>query len=197
VSAGVLVLHAWWGLNADVIARAERLRKEGYVVETPDLYGGEIATTIERATALRDALDARDALVADEVDRALTSLSERADRVAVIAWSLGAWYGWQLLDRRPADVAASVTYYGLGAVDPDKQLPPMLGHFAEDDEFEAVEDVRRTEAKLLASGRTAKFHVYPGTKHWFDEPSRPEYDARASALAWDRTLTFLEEHLRR
>jgi carboxymethylenebutenolidase len=45
------------------------------------------------------------------------------------------------------------------------------------------------------SGAVAQFHVYPATKHWFDEPSRPEFDKDASALAFERTLAFLDRHL--
>ncbi|CAN5323753.1 hypothetical protein BH18ACT9_BH18ACT9_02460 [soil metagenome] len=29
--------------------------------------------------------------------------------------------------------------------------------------------------------------------HWFAEPSRPEYDADATALAWRRTVDFLKQ----
>src|SRR6266849_4733411 len=35
--AGILVLHAWWGRNADVLARAYALRAEGYIMDAPAL----------------------------------------------------------------------------------------------------------------------------------------------------------------
>jgi carboxymethylenebutenolidase len=35
-------------------------------------------------------------------------------------------------------------------------------------------------------------HVYEGARHGFFDPERPtEYDPRAAALAWSRTLEFL------
>ena len=195
MNGGVVVVHAWWGLNDDVNAYAERLRRQGYATATPDLYAGRVATTIEGAEALRDQMDPQHAMA--EVAAALTDLSRRADRVAVLGWSLGVWYGWRLAQLRATEIQAVVSYYGLGEVDAKAQLPPLLGHYAEQDDFEALADVRRTEQQLVTAGRIAEFHVYRNTRHWFDEPSRPEFDRDASALAFSRTLTFLETHLRR
>ena len=51
------------------------------------------------------------------------------------------------------------------------------------------------EQKLRAAGKQATFHIYPGTRHWFCEPDRPEYDPQAAVLAWNRTLDFLKANL--
>lgn len=197
MSAGVLALHPWWGLNDDIRAYAERLGREGYEVATPDLYHGRVATTVDDAEKLMKTLDAGSEGALGEVDSALTTLIGRADRVAVLAWSMGVWYSWQVAEKRPGQVQGLVAYYGLGEVSEGRAFPPILGHFAEQDEFEALDDVRKTEKALAEGGHVAHFHIYPGTKHWFDEPSRPEFDRAASALAWERTLAFLDTHLRR
>jgi carboxymethylenebutenolidase len=197
VKPGVLVLHPWWGVNDDVRATAARLRGEGYEVSTPDLFHGRVATTIEEAKALSGEVSRNSARAMSEIAEAHTKLSAQADRVAVLAWSMGVWFSWQLAQAHPDRIRGLVSYYGYGEIEPGKSLPPILGHFAENDEFEALEDVRSTEKALADGGHEAQFHVYPGTKHWFDEPSRPEYDKAASALAWDRTRAFLDQHLRR
>lgn len=196
MSAGVLVLHPWWGLNDDVRAYAERLRGEGYQVATPDLFHGRVATTIEAAKSLSGEVSKNWQSAMTEIEEAFEKLSPQADRVAVLAWSMGVWFSWQLAQAHPDRIRCLVSYYGYGEVEPGKSLPPILGHFAEDDEFEALADVRSTEQKVVESGGVAQFHVYPGAKHWFDEPSHPEYDKAASALAFERTLAFLERHLR-
>ena len=54
---GVLVLHAWWGLNDTIKDFCTRLSGEGFTTFAPDLYHGKLATTIPEAEALRDALD--------------------------------------------------------------------------------------------------------------------------------------------
>jgi len=190
-----MVLHPWWGRNDDVRAAAERLRGDGYQVVTPDLFHGRVATTIEAAKALSGEVSKNWKSAMAEIEEAFEKLE--ADRVAVLAWSMGVWFSWQLAQAHPDRIRALVSYYGYGEAEPGKSLPPILGHFAEDDEFEALADVRNAERELVASGADVEFHVYPGTKHWFDEPSRPEFDKAASALAWRRSLAFLEMHLRR
>jgi carboxymethylenebutenolidase len=196
VKPGVLVLHPWWGLNDDVRAAAARLRGEGYEVATPDLFHGHVAKTIEQAKALSGEVSKNSERATSEIEDAFKELSAKADLVAVLAWSMGVWFSWQLAQAHPDKIRGLVSYYGYGEIEPGKSVPPILGHFAENDEFEALDDVRAAEKAVKESGAVAQFHIYPGTKHWFDEPSRPEYDKAASALAWDRTRAFLARHLR-
>jgi uncharacterized lipoprotein YmbA len=40
----------------------------------------------------------------------------------------------------------------------------------------------RQPANIRAAGREVTFHIYPGTRHWFVEPNRPEY---AAANRWN------------
>ena len=195
MTAGVLVLHPWWGLNEDVRASAERLRREGYEVAAPDLFHGRVATTRDEAQAFSGEVSKNWKGTMSEIEAALKKL--QADRVAVLAWSMGVWFSWQLAQAHSDRIRGLVSYYGYGEFEPGAKLPPILGHFAENDEFDSVEDVRGVERKLIDEKHAAEFHVYPGTKHWFDEPSRPEYDKAASDLAWRRTVAFLNTHLRR
>ena len=195
MTAGILVLHPWWGLNEDVRAAAERLRREGYSVASPDLFHGRVATTRDEAQVLSGEVSKDWQSTMTEIEAALKKL--QADRVAVLGWSMGVWFSWQLAQAHADRIRGLVSYYGYGEFEPGAKLPPIIGHFAENDEFDSVEDVRAVEQKLIEAKHVAEFHVYPGTKHWFDEPSRPEYDKAASELAWRRTLAFLDTQLRR
>jgi carboxymethylenebutenolidase len=195
VSAGLILLHAWWGLNEDVKKRAEILRKEGYTVVTPDLLGGRVATTIDAAKAQTKDESANEDKNTKIVDDAVTELAGRAERIGIVAWSMGVWYAWKMGITRSETVKGLVLFYGIGPNEPDAPTTPVLAHYAEHDEYEDIAFARQVEKEMKAAGRDVRVELYPGTKHWFDEPSRPEYDKRASDLAWERTREFLRKHL--
>jgi carboxymethylenebutenolidase len=195
MSAGLILLHAWWGLNDDVKRRAEILRKEGYTVVTPDLLSGRIATTIDEAKAQTKDESANEDKNTKIVDDAVTDLAKKVDRIGIVAWSMGVWYAWKMGITRSDKVGGLVLFYGIGPNEPDAPKSPVLAHYAEHDEFEDLSFARQVEKEMKAAGHDVRVELYPGTKHWFDEPSRPEYDKAASDLAWERTRAFLRQHL--
>ena len=75
---GVLVLHAWWGLNDTIKAFCTRLADSGFVAFAPDLYHGRIAVTITEAEKLSTALDANQGQVRAEISAAKKFLIEHA-----------------------------------------------------------------------------------------------------------------------
>src|SRR5699024_2735251 len=194
---GVLVLHAWWGLNGDMRAFCTQLAVSGFVVFAPDLYHGKVVDTIADAQALAEALDANHLQAKAEIADAVTFLRGRAEEsdrgLAVIGFSLGAHYALDLSTADPERVGSVVVFYGTGVDTFDNAKATYLGHFAEHDEFEPKANVDELEQALKRADRSVTFHRYAGTGHWFVEPDRPEaYDPQAAALAWDRTLAFLQ-----
>ena len=78
---GVLVLHAWWGLNDTIKALCTQLAEAGFVAFAPDLYHGKVADTIADAEALSKALDANFLQAREEVAEATRFLDERVGSV--------------------------------------------------------------------------------------------------------------------
>ncbi len=195
--SGVLVLHAWWGLNATMKAFCTRLAESGFVAFAPDLYHGKVADNIADAETLGKALDANHLQAKAEIAEATTFLSERVgqtDRgLAVIGFSLGAYYALDLSTTAPEHIRSVVVFYGTGPADFSTSKAAYLGHFAENDEFEPKSNVDDLEESLKRAGRPVTFYLYSGTGHWFFEPDRSQaYNQTAASLAWDRTLAFLK-----
>ncbi len=194
---GILVLHAWWGLNETIKAFCSRLADSGFVAFAPDLYHGKIADTIPGAEKLSTALDANPAIVKKEIIDAKDFLIERADQphrnLAVIGFSLGAYFALDLAATNPENINSVVVFYGTGPVDFSWSKAAFLGHFAEKDEYEPQSNVDTLEAALRKAGRPVTLFQYAGIGHWFFEPDRVQaYNQGAATLAWDRTLEFLK-----
>ena len=190
---GILVLHAWWGLNDTMRAFCDRLAAAGFVAFAPDLYHGKVADTIEAAEALGGALDANHLQVKAEITAATTYLrqqAQQADGVAVIGFSLGACYALHLATAVSEHIDAVVLFYGTGPADHSQSNATYLGHFAANDEYEPQANVDALEDALTQAGRPVTF---THTGHWFCEPDRPQaYNQAAAVLAWERTLAFLQ-----
>jgi carboxymethylenebutenolidase len=195
--AGVLVLHAWWGLNDTFRRFCDRLAGEGFVALAPDLYNGALATTREEAYRLMRQMDK--AAARKTLNAALKDLTAHptVDRpgIGVVGFSLGGYYALGLACQKPKNITAVVTFYGTGRGKFSEAQAAFLGHFAEDDEFEAAADVLQLEQHIRQAGKAVAFYTYPGTKHWFFEPDRPEYNPVAAQLAWERTSAFLHKEL--
>jgi carboxymethylenebutenolidase len=196
---GVQVLHARRGLTSVFTEVCDRLASAGYVALAPSLFrGGATASTIAEAEELRDAHDEAamvEPVVRAAVERLRGLPAVTGGQIGVTGFSLGAYWALHLSQERPDDVGAVVTIYGTDDGDYSGVQAAYLGHFAEHDDFEPLLAVRALEAKIRAAGCEVAFHVYPGTRHWFVEPNRPEYDTAAAELVWERTLTFLNAQL--
>jgi len=192
---GVLVLHAWWGLNDTFKTVADRLAEAGFVAFAADLAEGQVAKTIEEAEKVGGSVDERYETVRSSVgDIAQWLVNHDAttgDKVGILAFSLGAYFGLFASNARPDLIHSVVTFYGAGSYDFAQSQAAYQGHFAENDPYEG-ENVDDLEQAMKDAGRPVEFFHYPGTGHWFFEPDRPEYNEAAAKLAWERTLNFLQ-----
>jgi carboxymethylenebutenolidase len=194
---GVVLYHAWWGLNDDAKAFADRLAEAGFYVMAPDLYRGSITAEIEEAKQLTRSVDEADAdaIALAAIDR-VADRPNAPSRIGAVGFSFGAhWAMWSAAQRDA--VGASVVYYGTtgGPFLAEAQVP-VQGHFAEDDPFEGPEDIAAFEGALRDARREVTIHTYAATGHWFAEPSRDAYRREAAEQAFERTISFLRENLR-
>jgi len=195
---GVLVLHAWWGLNSFFKDLCERLAQEGFVAVAPDLYDGTTASTIDEAKQLLSTLNFEEtrAKVISAVGYVRDHPAVRGKGIGAMGFSMGGAWALLLSSFMPEDIVAVVVFYGSEAADFAAAQAAYLGHFAEHDEWEPLEGIRQMEADMRAAGREVTFYIYPLVGHWFFESNLPgDYNQEAAALAWQRTCAFLRERL--
>lgn len=193
---GILLVHAWWGLNRSFRGICGRLAKEGFLVVAPDLYHGDIASTIDEADAMSSGLDVTRGI--EDVFAAFDYLQNHqrlANGLGVMAASMGVHYALRVVRDQPDDVDAAVILYGTSDGEYGETSTAILGHFGETDEFNSEPEVEALRKRLQAGDGPVTFYTYPDAEHWFFESDRPEYDEDAAEVAWSRTIEFLRDQL--
>ena len=122
---------------------------------------------------------------------------ECSGKVGVVGFCFGGWISNMMAARVP-QLAAAVPFYGGQA--PVDEVPninaPLLLHFAELDK-RVNAGWPDYEAALKENGKEYTAFVYPGTNHGFHNDTTPRYDEAAAKLAWERTIQFFREKLKR
>lgn len=196
----LIMVHEWWGLEAEIRDMARKLSRQGYVVIIPDLYHGRAAQDPERAHELMRGLE--DSRVSGELDAARAWLRGQPrcekSRIGVIGFCMGGGYALRFA-LRGGDLAAAVMFYGAPETDVDKLAglkAPLLGHFGGEDEGIGADRVDAFRSALQKAGKVAEIHVYRGAGHAFMNESRPSFHPDAARVAWARTLAFFQKYLK-
>jgi carboxymethylenebutenolidase len=201
------MLQEIFGVSGYIRRRAAALAEAGYLVLAPELYwrlGDAVEPLDEKAP---DALDQGVARVTaldwdqavDDAVTALLQLRGRADvdGVGIVGFCFGGGLGFNVA--AVAEPDCLVSYYGSALPDllhlaPDVTAP-SLHHFGLDDVFVDADSVVRIREAVTAAGTPVEFETYEGANHAFDNDDFMFAHEEASALAWERTLRFLAEHL--
>ncbi len=194
----VIMIHEWWGLNADITEMADQLAAEGYVVLAPDAYRGRVTGNVPRAIWLR-VTTPPDRIAAD-LDAAYAYLlsldSVDAERVAAVGFCFGGGESLRMGIRHPS-LAATVTLYGSLVTEPEAlgalvEGGPLLGIYGADDATIPLSEVEAFEAALAAANVAHRITIYPNAGHAFVQPDAIERPGPARD-AWQEMLTFLNE----
>ena len=199
---GIIVVQEWWGLVPHIMDVADRFAEAGFTALAPDLYGGKSTTEPDEAGTLMQALGIAEteAVLRKAI---LTLLAHPAtvpnDKVGIIGFCMGGQLALFAAGSNPV-VKATAAFYGIHPkVQPSYRdlNGPVLGIFAERDDYATPEAVAALREELTLLGKPFEFITYPGVDHAFFNNDRPEvYNAEASADAWRRTLELFNTYLR-
>ncbi|MAT53062.1 MAG: dienelactone hydrolase [Saprospirales bacterium] len=197
---GIIVVHENRGLNPHIADVGRRAAMAGFISLAPDMLtplGGYPGTDDEGRTLQRQR-DRNEML--DDFIAAFDHLKthpECSGKVGVVGFCFGGWISNMMAARVP-QLAAAVPFYGGQA--PVDEVPninaPLLLHFAELDK-RVNAGWPDYEAALKENGKEYTAFVYPGTNHGFHNDTTPRYDEAAAKLAWERTIQFFREKLKR
>ncbi|HEX5875025.1 MAG TPA: dienelactone hydrolase family protein [Pyrinomonadaceae bacterium] len=197
---GVIVIQEWWGLVDHIKEVCDRFASEGFVALAPDLYHGKTTKSPDEAGKLMMAMRI------DEAEKDLRAAagylaiqdSTTSEKIGVVGFCMGGALALYTATKNPKIGACVVFYGGHPNVKPD--LPnlhaPMLGLYADRDDFVTPDSVRELERKLKDLGKEVEVKIYPDADHAFFNDARPEvYNEGAAADAWRRTVEFLRKNL--
>jgi carboxymethylenebutenolidase len=196
---GVVVVHENRGLNPYIEDVARRLAKAGFMALAPDGLSsvGGYPGNDDRGRELQSQIDPEKLL--NDFFAAFEHLLERPDSTGRVG-CVGFCYGGGVCNAMAVayrELAAAVPFYGRQAATGDvaRIEAPLLIHYAELDE-RINAGWPEYEAALNEHDKSYTVHFYEGTNHGFHNDSTPRYDEAAAKLAWDRTITFFNEHLK-
>jgi carboxymethylenebutenolidase len=194
---GVIVIQEWWGLNDHIQDVAERFARAGFTALAPDLYHGTVTKSPDEAGKLLMALSIGQA--EKDLRGAVAHLRGLTGKpVGVVGFCMGGALSLFAACANGKDIGACVIYYGghpKVEFDFDRLTAPVLGHWAERDDF-ANPNAAKIEAALKQRGKSYEGHRYPGTQHAFFNDRRPEvFNKQAAQQSWERTVAFFNAHL--
>lgn len=195
---GVVMIHENRGLRPEIRDAADTLAREGYLVLAVDLFDGAAVESQDEARALTAAFDQETGT--ENLRAAAAYLRDAgADRIASLGWCFGGRQSVELaISGETLD--ATVVYYGGGMATTTERLAPIdwpvLGIFGAEDQAIPIETVEAFERSLDELGVENEIYIYPGVGHAFANPSGMNYAPEATMDAWQKTLTFLDRHLR-
>lgn len=190
----IVVIHEWWGLNANIEHWADRLAGTGWAALAVDLYGGVVATDRDTAMSTMKAVDdtKAKAVIAAAIEFLAKDPRVMAPKRAVIGWCFGGGWSLQTALAHP-ELDGAIIYYGQLETDAAKLAAikaRVLGIFGTKDSGIPPDKVNQFEAALKQAGVRAEIRQYEAD-HAFANPSNPKYDQVNAAAAWTRVLAFL------
>ena len=195
---GIVILHAVFGLTPHMGDVCARWADAGYNAIAPavfDRIGRDIVYpyTVEGVAAGgKSYASVGETNILADVQTALAQAGP-AGRVAMSGFCTGGSWSWRAAAK--FSLPAQVNFYGSHVHTPEliDLVPkcPTIMHYGDADMAVAMPQVERIRARHPG----VEMHIYPGAPHAFINPDQASYKADAAALAWPRSIAFMDKHM--
>jgi len=198
----VLMVHEWWGLNANIRQTADTVNKKaGYGVLAIDLYGGKVATNGDDAQKYMDGVDKVKG--ASTINAALKALKNGveggppATKIGTIGFCFGGGWSHKAAIMGGDNVQACVIFYGMPSMAPaelERLKAPVLFVSGKQDKWITPEVVSDFKRAMESAGKPMEAVEYDAD-HAFANPSSKSYKSKEAQEAWDKTFDFFKKNL--
>ncbi len=198
---GVVVIHQNKGLDPHIEDVTRRVALEGFLALAPDALTplGGTPEDPEKAPSLIQKLDNQSTIQNYlAAVRYFKTHPASTGKIGAVGFCWGGGIANQVAVNSP-DVLAVVPYYGPQPVSEDvpKIKASLLLHYAGLDE-RINKGIPAYEEALKKASIDYKIYMYEGAQHAFNDDTNPaRYKKEAAQLAWQRTISFLKEKLKK
>ena len=198
---GVVVIHENRGLVPHIEDVTRRVALEGFLAIAPDALTplGGTPEDPEKAPSLIQKLDSQSTIQNYlAAVKYLKTHPVSTGKIGAIGFCWGGAMANQVAVNSP-DVLAVVPYYGRQPASEDvpKIKASLLLHYAGLDEG-INKGIPAYEEALKKASIDYKMYMYEGANHAFNNDTNPaRYNKEAAQLAWQRTISFLKEKLKK
>jgi len=195
---GVIVIHEIFGLNDNIREITRQFAEQGYAALGVDLFSNRnrmvCMMQLIHGMLIRPLNNSMLADLKSSVAFLQKQLDVDANRIGTVGFCMGGAYALQLAITNKGLKAASV-FYGANPkpLEAVAEACPIIGSYPDKD--------FTTKAAQELGVRLTKYNVphdikiYDNTQHSFYNQQRTPFEVDASKDAWQRMLTFFEQHL--
>lgn len=195
-TAGVLLIHEWWGINDHIRDIAGRYAKEGYLCVAPDLFRGRVAKDPGEASALMNALEIEDGVATIRKAMEATEETYEINRFAINGYCMGGTFALRGACEIPELKAAAPFYGDIPEESVLRKLRvPTLFIAGDRDAWINPQKVNQLREAVRKYSLPVEIVTYDADHAFFND-TRPEvYNPEAAADAWRRVLKHFRRYL--
>lgn len=189
----IVLYHSVLGIRQGEKNMADLMRRLGFEVEVPDLYGGKVFDNYEEALKLFEEMG-----VEGLVEQAQKALAGTEGPVIFTGFSNGGALAEVMTLQSPRSVGcllfhAALPIQEISASEWPKEVPVQV-HYADEDPWREEGYAEEFIEQVKASGAKAAFYEYHSKGHLFTDNTLPEeYSESETAKLYQHVSEFLEQ----